>query len=129
MIARMHIHEILFTAVLMALAGCSTTGAASDRPGNVSGLVSGGDELLAPGDRSANQGSVPAPDSGQSSAQSAPPAPVADQELVCEYSIPTGSKLRKKVCKSASFAEEEEKAGRKMLDDLKRNSAVGTANL
>ena len=53
----------------------------------------------------------------------------AEPEVVCERSVPTGSIMPVKVCRAVSDIEQQQTDDRKLIDNIKRNTANAASRL
>lgn len=98
-------------------------------PATVFNIASGGDELLAHEVSQPYYEDIELPAYHEASNTMPPLEPLVPQELTCEWVIPTGSKMRKKVCNKPSAINRKREADQKIFDDIKRNTAIGNSQL
>lgn len=122
-------NRILLIAVLTGVVGCATPDVEPPAPLYSQEMVSGGDALLERRDPTIRLQSIDPPFGSEEPPVSVPEEPVAERELVCRWEIPTGSRMRRKVCSTKSFVDKKREADQEIFDDIKRNTAIGNATL
>lgn len=127
-IAFLNVVRLLLLAALAGVGGCASSEVEPELPVYFHVTVPGGDELLEHRDLSGKRQLVEPPIIREEPPEIASQVPLPQGEIVCRWEIPTGSRLRKKVCSEKSFVEKKREADQEIFDDIKRNTAIGNAN-
>ena len=56
-----------------------------------------------------------------------PPPTLAESEIVCTWEVPTGSRLRTKVCRPRSYMTQKQEADQEIFNDIKTRTAIGAS--
>ena len=132
-------NQFLLVTILFAVAACATPNLEPNRSEPVQAMESGGDELESGGDEllvHSDQAEkferieeIEAPNVSETPAEMIPGLRTPEYEIVCERVVPTGSHLSVEVCRRPSDIARKTEADQQLLDDIKRNTAIGASRL
>ena len=135
-------NRFLLVTMLFVVAGCATPSPEPSQSESFQATESSSNELLEHNNPAENIGGtqtvaknfegiedVEAPGVSETAQAVMPPPRLVESDVVCEWTIPTGSTLRVKVCRRQSDIDRNRITDQRLIDDIKRNAALGTSRL